>query len=79
VHAADVASERRWRFQVDGVELTVRRLAQGRWEVLYGGFCRVVSDRLEDAIAVAPGASPSEPWIGEASRCVARTRATVEA
>jgi hypothetical protein len=47
--------------------------------VLYGGFSRAVSDRLEDAIAVAVGANPNEPWIGEISAQVAQTRATVEA
>jgi hypothetical protein len=46
---------------------------------LYGGFSRVVSDRLGDAIAVAVGANLNEPWIGEISAQVARTRATVEA
>jgi hypothetical protein len=47
--------------------------------VLYGGFSRVVSDRVEDAIAGAAAANPNEPWIGEASRRVARTPATVDA
>jgi hypothetical protein len=79
VHAANVPSERRWRFEVDGVALTVRHFANSRWEVLYGGFSRVVSDRLEDAIAVAAAASPKEPWIGDIANHVARTRATVEA
>jgi hypothetical protein len=79
VGAAHVSSEERWRFEVDGVALTVRRLAGGRWEVLYGGFSRAVSDRLEDAIAVAAAANPNEPWIGAIFRRVARTRATVKA
>jgi hypothetical protein len=47
--------------------------------VLYAGFSRVVSDRLEDAIAVAAAANPNDPWIGEIFRRVARTRATVKA
>jgi hypothetical protein len=47
--------------------------------VLYGGFSRVVSDRLEDAIAVAAAANPNDRWIGEIFRRVARTRATVKA
>jgi hypothetical protein len=79
VKAANVPPDKRWRFEVDGVALTVGHHANGRWEVLYGGFSRVVSDRLGDAIAVAAGANPNEPWIGEISAQVARTRATVEA
>jgi hypothetical protein len=79
VTAVNVPPDKRWRFAVDGVALTVGQHANGRWEVLYGGFSRVVSDRLGDAIAVAAGANPNEPWIGEISARVARTRATVEA
>jgi hypothetical protein len=79
VKAANVPPDQRWRFEVDGVALTVGHHANGRWEVLYGGFSRVVSHRLRDAIAVAVGADPNEPWIGEISAQVARTRATVEA
>jgi hypothetical protein len=67
VTAVDVPPDKRWRFEVDGVALTVGHHANGRWEVLYGGFSRVVSDRLEDAIAVAAGADPNELWIGEIS------------
>jgi hypothetical protein len=70
---------KRWQFKVNGVALTVSQLASRRWEVLYGGFSRVVSDSLEDAIAVAAAADPAAPWIGEISRRVARTRTTVEA
>jgi hypothetical protein len=77
--AANVPPGKRWRFQVDGVALTVRQLTGRRWEVLYGGFSRVVSDRLEDAIAAATAANPNEPWIGQIASHVARTRATVEA
>lgn len=77
--AVNVPPDKRWRFAVDGVALTVGHHANGRWEVVYGGFSRVVSDRLGDAIAVAAGANPNEPWIGEISAQVARTRATVEA
>ena len=77
--AANVPPDQRWRFEVDGVALTVGHRANGRCEVLFGGFSRVVSDRLGDAIAVAAGANPNEPWIGEISAQVARTRATVEA
>jgi hypothetical protein len=79
VTAVNVPPDKRWRFAVDGLALTVGHHANGRWEVLYGGFSRVVSDRLGDAIAVAAGANPNEPWIGEISAQVARTRATVEA
>jgi hypothetical protein len=79
VTAVNVPPDKRWRFEVDGVALTVGQHANGRWEVLYGGFSRVVSDRLGDAVAVAVGANPNEPWIGEISAQVARTRATVEA
>jgi hypothetical protein len=79
VTAVNVPPDQRWRFEFDGVALTVRHHADGRSEVLYGGFSRVVSDRLADAIAVAAGANPNEPWIGEISAQVARTRATVEA
>jgi hypothetical protein len=79
VKAANVPPDRRWRFAVDGITLTVGQHANGRWEAVYGGFSRVVSDRLGDAIAVAAGANPNEPWIGEISAQVARTRATVEA
>jgi hypothetical protein len=76
VNAANIPLDGPWRFEVDRVALTVRRLAAGRWEVLYGGFSRVVSDRLADAIAVAAGANPTEPWIGDiARRCY---RAAVE-
>lgn len=75
----NVPPDKRRRFAVDGIPLTVGHHANGRWEVLYGGFSRVVSDRLGDAIAVAVGANPNEPWIGEISAQVARTRATVEA
>jgi hypothetical protein len=79
VSAAKVPPGKGWRFEVNGVALTVRHLAGSRWEVVYGGFSRVVDDRLEDAIAVAAAANPKEPWIGEISSRVARTRATVEA
>jgi hypothetical protein len=70
VTAADIPPDGPWHFEVDRVALTVKRHATGRWEVLYGGFSRVVSDRLADAIAVAAGANPTEPWIGDiAQRC----------
>jgi hypothetical protein len=79
MNAANVRPGKGWRFEVGGVALTVRQLAGSRWEVLYGGFSRVVSDRLEDAIAVATAADPKQPWIGEISSRVAQARATVEA
>jgi hypothetical protein len=67
---AHVPPGKRWRFEVGGVALTVGQLAGGRWEVLYGGFSRVVSDRLEDAIAGAAAANLKDPWVGEVSRRV---------
>jgi hypothetical protein len=69
---AHVPPGKRWRFEVGGVALTVGQLAGGRWEVLYGGFSRVLSDTLEDAIAGAAAADPKEPWIGEISDRLAR-------
>lgn len=65
VNAANIPPDGPLRFEVDRVALTVRRLAAGRWEVLYGGFSRVVSDRLADAIAVATGAQAHDSWIVE--------------
>jgi hypothetical protein len=61
-----------WKLEVDGVGLVITRTPTRRWEVVYGGFSKPASKRLVDAIAVAAGAHPREPWIVEIARGVAQ-------
>lgn len=64
------AAESTWRFEVDGLAIEITALPTGRWEAVYGGFSKAASDRLEDAIAVAAGANPREPWIRQIAASV---------
>jgi hypothetical protein len=64
--------ERSWRFDADGVAVVITRTRTLHWQVVYGGFSRASSERLGDAIALAAGANPCEPWIEQIARSVAR-------
>ncbi len=63
-------TEPQWRFDVDGLMLVIMRRSATRWEALYGGFSRSTGGCLGDAIAVATGAHPREPWITDIVRRV---------
>lgn len=64
-----------WRFDLGGCVLTIERSPAGRWVAVYGGFSRVESKQLSEAIAVAAGAHTHEPWVSEVARRIQSDRA----
>jgi len=65
--------EHSWRFDADGVAVVITRTRTLHWQVVYGGFSRACGERLGDAIALAAGANPCEPWIEQIAQSVARS------
>jgi hypothetical protein len=65
------AAPRHWELHLEGQALVIDLLETGRWQVVYGGFSRTVSDRLCDAIAVATATNSAEPYVRDIARQVA--------